>query len=154
VPLDSLVLRTFDSSSPRERIPPPIELDVLSPPRMHNLSSVEGYDPLMLAKSSEDSWRTRIDQKVSAWIADTQWYSSISSITRHPEFASLVEMRTKAIRFALERLDAGEVRVHWFPLLKRASGEDPVPPEKRGIVPEMATEWLRWGRKRGYLRRR
>jgi hypothetical protein len=40
---------------------------------------------------------------------------------------------------------------HWFWALKAITGEDPVDPDDRGKLANMAEAWLRWGRERGYL---
>jgi hypothetical protein len=79
--------------------------------------------------------------------------SSISAITRHPSFGAILEIGEPAIPLILRRIDAGDMHIYWFPLLKRISGEDPVPSHKRGRTSLMTAEWLRWGRERGYLKK-
>lgn len=111
-----------------------------------NRVSVQRYNPATFARSLEDSQREFFNQRVQAWIYDTQWYSSLSSITRHAEFAAIVGMGAPALKFILERIKNGDVRVHWFPALKDIAKQDPVSPENRGRVKEMASDWLGWGR--------
>jgi hypothetical protein len=72
-------------------------------------------------------------------------------MTREPEFAELQGLGISALKFTLERMAKGDVRVQWFPLLKIISGSDPVAPDKRGFIPEMAKAWLTWGRRERYL---
>jgi hypothetical protein len=92
------------------------------------------------------------DSRVRDWMDDTQWVSSISTITAHRQFAEIVNMGEIAIPFVLERLASGELNIHWFPLLKDlAHGTDPVPPEYRGRVRQMANEWLAWGRTNHFI---
>lgn len=116
-----------------------------------NKPSVREYNMSFLRKSQEDARRMAFEQRSNNWIAETAVFSSISSITRHEEFNALLEMGDSAVKFSLERLLAGELHVHWFPLLKRLSGEDPVRPEDRGVVNRMAEEWIRWGQSKGHL---
>jgi len=92
------------------------------------------------------------DSRVRDWVQDTQWTSSISAITAHRQFAEIVDMGEIVIPFVLQRLAAGELNIHWFPLLKDlAHGHDPVPPQYRGRVRQMADEWLAWGRQRNLI---
>jgi hypothetical protein len=100
----------------------------------------------VIARSLEDSQREFFSQRVEAWVAETQWYSSLSSITRHPGFAAIVSMGPPVLRFVLDRMSRGEVRVHWFPVLKDVAKEDPVRPDHRGRLTEMASDWITWGR--------
>lgn len=116
-----------------------------------NHDSHESYDPRVLSMAFADMRQAVLRQKVDDWIADTQWFSSISSITRHPEFEEIRKMGPLAMKFVLERMVEGDVRVHWFPLLKDISGEDPVPASKRGAIRQMAQAWIKWGRARGHL---
>lgn len=39
---------------------------------------------------------------------------------------------------------------HWFWALRSITGENPVQPEDRGRVAQMAAAWLEWGRQHGY----
>ena len=41
---------------------------------------------------------------------------------------------------------------HWFWALKSITGEDPVLPEHRGRIKQMAEAWLWWGKKQGYIK--
>jgi hypothetical protein len=61
-------------------------------------------------------------------------------------------MGRKIIPFILEKMADGEIHVQWFPLLKRASGQDPVPSDKRGKIRDMASHWVVWGRLNGYIK--
>jgi hypothetical protein len=92
------------------------------------------------------------DSRVRDWMEDTQWASSISTITAHRQFAEIVNMGEIVIPFVLQRLAAGELSIHWFPLLKDlADGNDPVPPQHRGRVRQMADDWLAWGRRKNFI---
>jgi hypothetical protein len=106
------------------------------------------YTWALYTKSLRDIFKTRMDE----WLADTQWQSSIGSITRHHQFGELVRMGPPIIPLVLERIASGDVRVHWFPLLKDlAQGADPVPPYHRGHIQQMAREWLAWGQRNHFF---
>jgi hypothetical protein len=87
-----------------------------------------------------------------AWLNDTKWHSSISSMVRHPAFAKIVGLKRAAAKFILERMAAGEVHVQWFPALKDIARTDPVPAYERGRVPDMTRRWLDGGKAEGLLR--
>ena len=111
-----------------------------------NSGSSQAYDVGTLAKSLEDAERQRFNQLVNDWIVETRVQSSTRVITARAEFNELRAMGKPAAKFALERMSRGDIRLHWFLLLKAVSGQDPVPPPSRGVIAEMADAWLRWGR--------
>ena len=39
---------------------------------------------------------------------------------------------------------------HWFKALRTLTGANPVKPEQRGRMKQMAEAWLKWGREYGY----
>lgn len=39
---------------------------------------------------------------------------------------------------------------HWFWALRAITGEDPVKPEQRGRMQQMAQAWIQWGKEYGY----
>jgi hypothetical protein len=82
---------------------------------------------------------------------DTLYTSSMNAITNHPSFVKIMDSGKPAISWILQRLQEGEIRTPWFPLLKRISGEDPVPPEDRGRVQKMTSTWIEWGKTKGYI---
>jgi hypothetical protein len=120
------------------------------PPR--NAPTSQVVHRSLVLKTFEDSLRTLFEHWADQWLDDTQWNSSISSITRHPHFSRIVELGRPAAKFILERMARGDVHVHWFPALKDiAHGFDPVPAYERGHVPEMTRRWLAWGASEGLI---
>jgi hypothetical protein len=83
---------------------------------------------------------------IEDWTERTAWQSSITSMTRDPLFAQITEWGTPVAEIILSRMDAGDIRLHWFPVLQDTLKADPVPPYSRGNVREMADAWLTWGR--------
>lgn len=111
-----------------------------------NSSPEQTYDVGTLTVSLEDAQRRFFDQTANDWISETRAQSATGVIMARPEFTELRSMGRVAVKFALERMNRGEIRLHWFLLLKAASGQDPVPASSRGIIAEMADAWLSWGR--------
>lgn len=77
--------------------------------------------------------------------------SSIQTMTEMPEFQKLIELGDDTVRYILNQFWWREVRTFYFPLLKRITGEDPVPVYERGRVPHMRDRWIAWGQDHGYL---
>lgn len=83
------------------------------------------------------------------WEAETGHLSSITEIAMNTAYQRIIGMGHAAIPYILS-----EVRIrpgHWFWALKAITGEDPVLPEQRGRIKQMAEAWLEWGRQQGYL---
>ncbi len=90
-------------------------------------------------------------EKVAKWLEETRWLSSLSKITSHPHFSEIVAMGEIALKLILLRMKAGEVHIHWFPVLKDIAGIDPVPSDQRGRTAEMARSWVAWGEASGKI---
>lgn len=83
------------------------------------------------------------------WEADTAMLSSITEIAMHPAYQQIIGMGPLAVPLILNEM---EMKFgHWFWALKSITGEDPVPPEKKGKMKEMTEAWLFWGHEQGYL---
>jgi len=86
------------------------------------------------------------------WLKD-QWrnernpiVSSVETLTRSKSYQEIIGLGEKAIPFILSELRSeGDEPDHWFPALAAITGENPVPPESRGRIQEMALAWLKWG---------
>jgi hypothetical protein len=115
-------------------------------------TSARTYDRAVLLKTQEEALRRLFDERVSIWLEETKWQSSMSAITAHPMFAEIRGMKDDALRFALQRMRAGDIHLHWFPLLLDLAGDhDPVPPPRRGFIDDMVAAWLEWGEDEGKL---
>jgi hypothetical protein len=111
--------------------------------------STESYCKPVVESVVEDVSRAFFEYRVRDWLSDTEHESSLSRITGHPRFSEIVDMEEVALKFILERMQAGEVHIHWFPALKRIAQHDPVPVEARGFIPAMARAWIEWGQDTG-----
>ena len=67
----------------------------------------------------------------------------------HPAYQQIIGMGEEALPLILEELSRRPG--HWFWALKAITGEDPVPAEHAGEVPEMTRAWLEWGRQHDYI---
>lgn len=83
------------------------------------------------------------------WKQDTRSVPSARTIAMHPAYQKIMVMGKTALPFILHDLQQDEN--HWFWALSYIADENPVPPESRGKVHEMAAAWIDWGRKNGYL---
>lgn len=83
------------------------------------------------------------------WENDTAFFSSITEIAMHTAYQQIIGMGPIAIPFIL--IEMQKRSGHWFWALKSITGEDPVPPESRGIINEMAKAWINWGINQRYL---
>ncbi len=89
------------------------------------------------------------------WQASRKKISSIAGdITRNPFYFRIVGMGSRALPFIFSHLQ-DETKVgqpdHWFPALNAITGVDPVPPQDRGKIKQMARAWLEWATREGYL---
>ena len=93
---------------------------------------------------------TRFFRLKQEWEEVTEMLSSITEIATHPAYQQIIGMGTIAIPFIMHELENRPA--HWFWALKSITGEDPVPPEKRGRIGDMAKAWLIWGREHDYIK--
>jgi hypothetical protein len=83
------------------------------------------------------------------WEQATAHLSSVTEMSMHPAYQQIIGMGSAAIPFILAELKSRPD--HWFWALRAITGADPVPPEHRGKVKQMAQDWIKWGRYKGYL---
>jgi hypothetical protein len=116
-----------------------------------NTVSIVSYENRFIAMVLDLQLRNQFKTKANRLLEETKFESSIFAITSNQAFLDIVGMGNNAIKFILEEMKDGNIRVQWFPALKRIAHEDPVPPEWRGKVREMADAWLQWGERTGIV---
>jgi len=84
---------------------------------------------------------------VQEWKSGRGHTSSINKMVMHPAYRQIVAMGKQAVPFLLRELEREPD--HWFWALKEITGANPVPPENRMKVAEMAKHWIRWGKEQG-----
>ena len=74
-------------------------------------------------------------------------FSSVRAVGQHPAYLRIIEMGPAALPSLLREVE--ERPDHWFLALREITQENPVLPQHRGIISEMAQDWLRWAGERG-----
>lgn len=82
-----------------------------------------------------------------AWRDECAHLSSIREMALHPAYQQIVGMGRPALPLILAELERRPD--HWFWALRAIMQEDPVAPEHRGNLADMAGDWLAWARKKG-----
>ena len=90
----------------------------------------------------------RFQALAAEWRREVAWTSSITDIAMHPAYQQIIGMGQAVVPLLLRELD--QRPDHWFWALRAITGVDPVLPEHRGKLSEMAKAWLDWGRQQGY----
>lgn len=83
----------------------------------------------------------------SMWRHDVLFTSSVTEMVLHPAYQRIIGMGTAAVPFLLREIERRPD--HWFWALTAITGADPVKPEHRGKLREMAQTWLKWGKEQG-----
>jgi hypothetical protein len=109
---------------------------------------LEEVVPLFSAK--RENVEGEFNRLLSEWKAARRATSSSTVIAMHPSYQRIIGMGPPALPLILREL--GRELDHWFWALKAISGEDPVPLEHLGNFRQMAADWLRWGKEKGYVR--
>lgn len=86
---------------------------------------------------------------VKEWTEDVELVSSYEEMITHPAYQGIIALGKEAVPLLLREL---KYRPHyWFSALRAITDENPVPEEKRGDLDAMASAWLEWGHKNGFL---
>lgn len=101
-----------------------------------------------LGRPLDDDLARRFHSLVQDWKDAKVFTSSGSEIALHPAYQQIIGMGKEAIPLILSELQREED--HWFWALKAITGEDPVAPGDRGILPKMTEAWLNWAKTHGY----
>ncbi|HEY5176760.1 MAG TPA: hypothetical protein VII95_14460 [Terriglobales bacterium] len=86
---------------------------------------------------------------VKAWKADRRSNSSSMAMAMHPAYQKIIGLGKPALPLILSELR--RELDHWFWALAAIAHENPVPPESRGKMQDMAKAWLDWGHEKGYV---
>jgi hypothetical protein len=84
----------------------------------------------------------------AVWYAETCAYSDPAKIMGHPAWKEIIRMGEVVVPLMLR--DIEEKPRLWVWALQDITGENPVPDEDAGYIPEMGEAWLRWGKEKGY----
>ena len=84
----------------------------------------------------------------SDWEKDVAGLSSTAQMSQHPAYQEIISMRTQIVPLLLSELKRNPL--YWLSALSAITGENPIKPEQRGWVKQMASAWIDWGRNQGY----
>lgn len=91
----------------------------------------------------------RFRELVQRWQVDVGPVSSATEISMHPAYQQIIGLGPEVVPLILQELE--RTPDHWFWALKAITGIDPVEPNKRGRIDEMAEAWIRWGQEQGLV---
>lgn len=101
------------------------------------------YEPLSRSNYQQEFYDLLFD-----WKSETLHISSITESAMHPYYQRIIGMGEKVVPLLLLQLEKQPDQLFWA--LKAITGNDPVQPNQRGKMKEMAQAWLKWGKENGY----
>ena len=82
------------------------------------------------------------------WRTETRMLSLVTQKSIHPTYQKIIGMGKPVVPLILRSLE--QKPDHWFWALRAITNEDPVKPEQRGRMQQMAQAWIQWGKEHGY----
>ncbi|WP_155751523.1 hypothetical protein [Scytonema sp. UIC 10036] len=87
-------------------------------------------------------------QLAEQWRRETGMISLVTKMVMHPAYQRIIGMGHPVVPLILRELE--DEPEHWFWALQSITGANPVPPEQRGNLKQMATVWIQWGKEHSY----
>jgi hypothetical protein len=91
---------------------------------------------------------TRFLELAEQWRRETGMMSLVTKMSMHPAYQRIIGMGQPVVPLILRELE--QEPDHWFWALQAITGANPVQPEQRGRLTQMAAAWIQWGRENGY----
>lgn len=82
------------------------------------------------------------------WQSEVAGMSSTAQMSQHPAYQEIINMGSQVVPLLLSELQKNPL--YWLAALNTITGENPIKPEQRGRVKQMASAWIEWGKERGY----
>lgn len=82
------------------------------------------------------------------WQNEVAGMSSTTQMSQHPAYREIINMGTQIVPILLSELNKNPL--YWLAALSEITGENPIKPEQKGRVKQMASAWIEWGKDRGY----
>lgn len=98
---------------------------------------------------TEQALQEKFNQLSRQFIEDTAGMSSTIEMAKHPAYQEIIHLGESVIPLLLQDLQQNPL--YWLTALRQITQENPVKPEQRGKVKQMAEAWLNWGKKNGYI---
>jgi len=118
----------------------PIKLRV----RYHNraLQPSEWYPGTDGGRTLTQDVTLSFEELASQWREETKTISAIEEMAIHPAYQRIIGMGPAVIPNIMRALEKRPD--NWFWALRAITGADPVQPEQRGRMSEMAKAWIAW----------
>lgn len=97
----------------------------------------------------DQALQEKFNTLATQWINDVEGMSSTVEMTKHPSYQEIVNMGEPIIPLLLGNLDQNPL--YWLHALRQITNENPVNPEQKGKINQMAQAWLNWGKEKGYI---
>jgi hypothetical protein len=104
---------------------------------------------LTLPTRSPEELAPEFHRLAAEWRQKSAHFSNSAEMAMLPEYQKIIAMGPAVVGLILEELE--RKTDFWFWALEHLTGEDPIPPESRGKVRQMAAAWVKWGHERGLL---
>jgi hypothetical protein len=114
-----------------------------------NGSHTDTDETLEIKKYNPEEAKEEFANLASQWIQDVEGMSSTVEMVKHPAYQKIVSMGQVVVPFLLE--DLRQNPIYWLPALRQITRQNPVKPEQRGKIKQMAEAWLNWGKQEGYI---
>ncbi|MFM9264640.1 hypothetical protein [Tychonema sp. BBK16] len=85
---------------------------------------------------------------VEEWRDQTRMLSLVTQKSMNPAYQRIIGMGQPIVPLIFRDLE--QKPDHWFWALRAITGENPVKPEQRGRIKQMAQAWIQWGKEHGY----
>ncbi|MBE9127490.1 MULTISPECIES: hypothetical protein [unclassified Coleofasciculus] len=90
----------------------------------------------------------RFLQLAQQWRVETGMMSLVTKMVMHPAYQRIIGMGQPVVPLILRELEREPD--HWFWALQSITGANPIEPEQRGRLTQMAGVWIQWGKENGY----
>ncbi|MEM9538747.1 MAG: hypothetical protein AAGA60_04460 [Cyanobacteria bacterium P01_E01_bin.42] len=96
----------------------------------------------------EQEFEQKFQELAAEWRKETEMLSLVSQMAAHPAYQKIIEIGKPVIPLLLKELETEPD--YWFWALREITGENPIQPEQKGRLKQMAQAWVQWGKERGY----
>ena len=93
--------------------------------------------------------RNEFGRLAEQWKAKSAYLSNTIQMALLKPYQRIIGLGPAVVPLILEELRREPD--HWFWALESITGADPVPPEVRGHVHQMADAWIAWGQQQGLI---
>jgi hypothetical protein len=91
----------------------------------------------------------RFHRLAAEWKEQARYLSNSARMAMLPAYQRIIGMGMPVVPLILEELRREPH--HWYWALEAITEQDPVPPEARGKILEMAAAWIAWGKSQGLI---